>query len=211
VTARPDSTTHGWSLMTPPSRGKLVILSGPSGAGKSTVLRRLLDCYGDRLHLSISATTRAPRAGEESGVDYYFLSPQEFERLRQAGEFLECCEVFGRGIWYGTPLSEVTPSLQAGKSVILEIDVEGAQKALERFPDALTIFLKPSSWEELERRLRGRNTDSEDEIQRRLEVARRELAQADRYKYQVINDDPDRAADQIARLIFSTPEANRYA
>jgi len=184
-------------------RGKLAIISGPSGAGKTTVLGNLIEQHGESLHLSISATTRPPRPGERHGVDYYFLSPEEFERKRLAGAFLECCEVFGRGHWYGTLLAEVTPSLEAGKSVILEVDVQGAQKALARFPDALTIFIEPGSWEELERRLRQRKTDSEEDIRRRLEVARRELKLAGEYDYQVVNDDPAAAARRIAEIIFS--------
>ncbi|MCI0334275.1 MAG: guanylate kinase [Planctomycetes bacterium] len=181
-----------------PTVANLLVLSGPSGVGKSTVLRRLLERHPDRLRLSVSATTRPPRPGETDGVDYYFLSADEFARRRQAGEFLECCEVFGRGHWYGTLLSEVTPSRNDEKWVILDIDVEGAEKIRDRFPDVPSIFLRPSSDAELERRLRARGTESEPAIQRRLEVARRELARADQYQFQVINDTVDRAVEQIS-------------
>ncbi len=108
------------------SVGNLIVLSGPSGVGKSTILRSLIARFSDSLRLSISATTRKPRPGEQDGVDYYFLASEEFTRRREAGEFLECCEVFGRGHWYGTLRSEVAPRLAAGKWVVLEIDVDGA-------------------------------------------------------------------------------------
>jgi guanylate kinase len=165
-------------------------------------LKGLLErCPG--LAMSVSATTRPARAGEHDGVDYYFLSAAEFERRRATGEFLECYEVFGRGYWYGTLASEVAPSLAAGKSIVLEIDVQGAMAVLQRYPDALTIFVHSSSLEELERRLRGRGTETEDAIRRRLEVARRELAAADRYRHQVVNDDVDRAVQEICDIIRS--------
>jgi guanylate kinase len=135
------------------------------------------------------------------GVDYYFLTTDEFGRRRDAGEFLESCEVFGQGCWYGTLLSEVTPSPNDQKWVILDIDVEGAEKVCRQFPNVPTIFLRPSSEAELERRLRARGTESEAAIQRRLEVARRELARAERYKFQVINDTVERAVDAISEIL----------
>jgi guanylate kinase len=189
-------------------RGRLLVFSGPSGVGKSTLLGRVLDRCGDRLHLSVSATTRPPRRDERHGVDYHFVSQEEFHRRRLAGEFLECCEVFGTGHWYGTLLDEVLPSLEAGKWVVLEIDVEGAKTVLSKFPDAVTVFIRPESAEELERRLRQRGTESEQSIGRRLEVARRELATADAYQYQVINDRLDRAADELCQLLDRLADAD---
>jgi guanylate kinase len=186
--------------------GKLVVISGPSGAGKSTVLRRVFTQCSRPLEMSISATTREPRPGETDGVEYHFLSAEEFERRRQAGDFVECFEVFGRGCWYGTLESEVSPGLDAGKWVVLEIDVDGTLSVLEQFPQALTIFVTPPSVEELERRLRNRGTESEEAIQRRLEVARREMQMTDQYRYTVINDDVDRAVREICDLLTSDGE-----
>ena len=184
------------------TRGKLVVFSGPSGAGKTTVLDRLFERAGVPLIRSVSATTRQPRPGEVDGVDYHFLTQEEFERRRLGGEFLECFEVFGTGHWYGTLTEEVTPGLDAGKWVVLEIDVKGALEVLGHFPDAITIFIGPGSLEELERRLRGRGTESEESIQRRLEQARDELAMADRYRHYVVNDDVDRAAEEIRNILI---------
>jgi guanylate kinase len=150
---------------------------------------------------SVSATTRPPRPGERDGVDYHFLSDEEFERRRRAGEFVECFEVFGRGYWYGTLKSEVAPRLAAGKWVVLEIDVQGTLAVLDQYPEAVTIFVETETLEELERRLRGRGTESEEAIQRRLEVARRELALADRYQHRIINRSVERAVAEIEQIL----------
>ncbi|QEG34799.1 guanylate kinase [Bythopirellula goksoeyrii] len=181
--------------------GRLVVVSGPSGVGKSTVVKQVLERLAGRLVPSISATTRDPRSGETDGVDYFFLSPAEFTRRREAGDFLETAEVFGRGHWYGTLWSAVRPSLSAGKWVLLEIDVAGAEEVLRQFPDALTIFIQPSTIEELERRLRSRATETPAAIERRLEVARREIALARRYKYQVVNDTVSKAVEEIVNQL----------
>lgn len=187
--------------MSAAKQGKLVVLSGPSGVGKSTVVPRVMERLAERLERSISATTRGPRPGEVDGVDYHFLEPAEFARRLAAGEFLETVEVFGRGHWYGTLWSAVSPRLAAGKWVLLEIDVAGAEKVLSQFADAITIFIEPSSINELERRLRFRGTETEEAIQRRLEVARREIALADRYTYQVVNDTVPEAVDEILKIL----------
>ena len=181
--------------------GRLAVVSGPSGVGKSTVVREVLTRCGDKIRLSVSATTRPPRPGEEDGVDYHFLSGEEFARRADAGDFLECAEVFGRGHWYGTLWSEVRSSLEAGQWVILEIDVDGAGQVLSRFPSAITIFIRAASLEDLEQRLRQRGTETEEAVQRRLTVARRELELADRYQYQVINVTVAEAAEQIINLL----------
>ena len=186
--------------------GLLFVLSGPSGVGKDALLDRMRES-GAPYHFAITATTRQMRPDERDGVDYHFLSTDEFERRRRAGEFLECFEVFDGGTWYGTLESEVAPSLEAAKSIVLEIDVQGATAIVKRYPQAITIFVLPSSpdksQEELERRLRGRGTDSEESIHRRLDTARRELKCADRYRHQVVNDDVETAVKQICDIIRS--------
>ena len=186
--------------------GKLIVISGPSGAGKTTVVRRLFEECRLPLRLSISATTRKPRPGERDNVDYHFLPAEEFARLREADAFLECCEVFGKGSWYGTLRSEVEAGLASGAWVLLEIDVQGALQVLEKYPEAITIFLRPESMEELERRLRGRKTETEDKIQRRLADARHELEMKHRYQYDCINDTIEQSVAEICNLLDA--EAN---
>ncbi|HTQ38096.1 MAG TPA: guanylate kinase [Pirellulales bacterium] len=182
------------------STGRVIVISGPSGAGKTTLLRQLL-ARCDRLVPSVSATTRTPRQGEVDGRDYHFLTKQEFERRRRQGEFLECAEVFGSGDWYGTLKDEVAPRLAAGKWVVLEIDVQGTQTIVRMYPDAVTIFVRPETLEELERRLRNRGTESAAAIELRLAVARRELASADMYRYQVTNQTVERAVEEILNIL----------
>jgi len=183
--------------------GRLVIVSGPSGAGKTTVVQRVLSECPVPLAKSVSATTRSPREGEINGDNYHFLSAADFQSRREAGDFLECFEVFGRGYWYGTLRSEVERGFARGKSVLLEIDVHGMQQALKYFSDAVTIFVRPRTFEELERRLRGRGTESEEAIRRRLEVARQEWEWAPRYQFQVINDSIEEAVKELCQLIQS--------
>jgi guanylate kinase len=176
-------------------------VSGPSGAGKTSVMQCVYCRCPVPLVRSVSATTRPPRPGESDGADYHFLSRAEFRARQEKGEFVECCEVFGQGHWYGTLRSEVAQRLDAGKWVVLEIDVQGAQSVRKQYADAVTIFLDPGSLAELERRLRGRGTESEEAMQRRLAAARRELAAADDYQYHVVNDDRDRAVQEISALL----------
>jgi guanylate kinase len=183
-------------------------MSGPSGVGKSTLVRKLIARTGDRLRKSVSATTRPPRPGEVDGVDYHFLAADEFRRRVAAGEFLEAIEVFGRGHWYGTLLAEVLPSLAAGRWVLLEIDVDGAERALAKYPDAVTLFVAPAadpaaSERVLEERLRARGTEDEASLRRRLEVARHELQRASRYEHLVVNEGLDDAVDRLVDALVS--------
>jgi guanylate kinase len=181
--------------------GKLIIVSGPSGAGKSTLLEKVFRQSGLPLEWSVSATTRKPRPGEVEGRDYHFLSSNQFEKKRAAGEFLECFEVYSRGHWYGTLQSEVAPRLEAGNWVVLEIDVEGTMAVFERYPDAITIFVRPSSLEELERRLKARGTESAEDIEQRIKVAGREMESIDFYRHVVINDDVEQATQQLCEIL----------
>ncbi len=183
------------------SPGRVIIVSGPSGAGKSTLVRRLLEYSPAPLVLSVSATTRPPRSGEKDGVHYHFLSREAFTRLREENAFLECFEVFGRGYWYGTLQSEVEAGLKAGKWVILEIDVDGAAAAAAHYPDAVSFFIWPGSFEELEDRLRKRSTNTPEDLARRLEVARRERAAVDRYHHVIVNQDIEQAVRRMSLLL----------
>jgi guanylate kinase len=187
---------------------KPVIISGPSGAGKSTVVARLLEVSPVPLKVSVSATTRAPRQGEQDGIHYHFLTHAEFQKRRQQGDFLECKEVFGRGDWYGTLRSEVEAGLAAGKWVLLEIDVQGTRIVLEQFPQAVTIFLHPGSLAELDARLRHRGSETDASRKRRLEVAQQEMNQLGQYRYEVINDSVDQAVREICEILAAEAKEN---
>lgn len=180
---------------------KLIIVSGPSGAGKSTIVRELLKVTPLPLKVSVSATTRARRQGEEEGVDYHFLSREEFRRRRERGEFLECKEMYGGGDWYGTLRSEVTSGHATGKWVLLEIDVCGALAVLEQVPNAVTIFIDTGSMMELEKRLRKRGSETSDSLARRLNVAAREMKYRDKYQYHVINDSVSQAVSELCGIL----------
>jgi guanylate kinase len=180
-------------------RGDLFVIAGPSGVGKGSVVRRLLERDPDRLVLSVSATTRAPRPGERDGYDYRFVDDAGFDRLVAADALLEWATVFGDR--YGTPADGVEIARAAGRDVILEIDVQGAEQVRRRTPDAILIFLAPPSLGELERRLRARGTESEERIRRRLATAEAELARSPAFDHLVVNDDLDAASSQVAAII----------
>lgn len=185
---------------------KVFVITGPSGVGKGTLIRALLERC-PTLELSISATTRQPREGERNGVDYYFLSPEEFDRRRDERDFLEFAPYSGNH--YGTLRSEVDRRLEAGHSVVLEIEVQGAQQVRQSKPDSVQIFIAPPDESVLRERLRGRGTDSPEAIDRRLKTAEQELAQQDDFDYRIVNDDLDAAATELESIVRSSigPEA----
>lgn len=184
-----------------PARGKIFVLSAPSGTGKSSIIAKLIERPELRLRFSISATSRKPRGTEKHGVEYYFLSNEEFKERADHGEFVEWEEVYP-GTCYGTLVSEIDRICNAGYNVIMDIDVKGALNVKKCFgADALTIFILPPSKEELERRLRGRATDSEETIAKRLAKADFELGFADKFDRRVVNDTLEHAADEVANLI----------
>jgi guanylate kinase len=179
-------------------KGLLIVLSGPSAAGKGTVCKALIARHPE-IALSISCTTRVPRCGEREGINYFFRSEAEFKQLIREDEFLEYACVYGN--YYGTPKSFVASKLAQGDDVLLEIDVQGALKAKKMFPDGILIFLVPPSMEELERRIRGRATESEEQISERLSKAKSEMAQVDRYDYVIVNDHVERVVEEIESII----------
>lgn len=181
-------------------KGTLFVFSGPSGVGKGTLNAKLFAEFGEQMAFSVSATTRAPREGEIDGTHYFFIDKQEFENRIANNDFLEYAQFAGN--FYGTPRSYVMSLLEAGKNVLLEIEVQGAMQVMERMPDCVSIFVLPPSFEELERRLRGRGTETEDKIVKRLQTAKGELAYADKYRYQVVNGGDLEQAYQELRSIY---------
>lgn len=179
-------------------RGQLVVMSGPSGVGKSTVISELLAKRKD-IHFSVSYTTRSPRTGEQDGVNYNFVSRQEFERMISENELLEYAEYVNN--YYGTSIKVIRDKLEAGIDVLLDIEVQGAAKVRKRCPDAIFIFIAPPSFDELSSRLHGRKTDSEDVITGRLEKARIECREIPNYDYVVINDQVSNAVHEIESIL----------
>jgi len=177
---------------------KVFVVTGPSGVGKGTLISSLLD-RTDRLELSISATTRKPRPGEVNGVHYYFLSDDEFDRYIAESEFLEHAAYVDKR--YGTLRSEVSKRTDEGMSVVLEIEVQGARQIRETMPEAVQIFIAPPSLEALKERLLMRGTDSETQVQRRLETAESELAAQNEFSYVIVNDDLKQAEDMLFKVV----------
>jgi guanylate kinase len=195
---------------------RLIVISGPSGAGKGTLIKRVMSCVPD-LHLSVSATTRAKREGEEHGREYFFLSRDEFLHWVESGLFLEWALYTGN--LYGTPVKAVEEQLCAGRDVILEIELKGADNVLAQCPEAVMVYIMPPSLEELERRLRGRGTETERAIRNRLARAQEEMAEVEKkgaeglpsLHYVIVNDKVKRASEELAGIIERTREEDEQA
>ncbi|MDD6251447.1 MAG: guanylate kinase [Oscillospiraceae bacterium] len=185
--------------------GKLYVYSGASGVGKGTIMKELLKA-DDSICLSVSATTREPRPEEKNGVHYYFLSREEFDSIVAEGGFMEHATYCNNS--YGTLRSEVEEKLAAGKNVFLEIDVQGALNIIKDYPDCVSIFIMPPSFETLEKRLRARNTETETQIRNRLETAMREIKLSEVYDYCVVNDDLDKAVEDVLAIVKKESEKN---
>jgi len=177
----------------------LVVITGPSGVGKDTLVRELKRKLGDSLHVAVTATTRPPRPGERHGVHYYFLSQGEFEDLIRQGGLLEHATVYGHR--YGVPKAPLREALSQGKDVVVRVDVQGGQFIKSHYPEAVTIFLLPPSEEELARRLRGRGQDDPQQVALRLLVAQEEMAQAQQFDYQVVNDQLEEAVEAVLAIM----------
>jgi guanylate kinase len=179
----------------------VLIVSGPSGSGKSTLVQKILELPGTLL--AVSCTTRAPRKTESAGKWYNFVSEAEFQQMVARGEFLEHAQVFGKN-WYGTPRKWLDEALAQKKDLVLEIDVQGALQVKGKLPRSVAIFVLPPSAPDLERRIRERGQDSEDEIRRRLERARQEIQNYNRYDFTIINDDLDRAGREVQAIALAS-------
>ncbi|HXB16428.1 MAG TPA: guanylate kinase [Solirubrobacteraceae bacterium] len=180
---------------------RVFVITGPSGVGKGTLIRGLMERL-PQLELSVSATTRPPRPGEGEGVDYHFLSPQEFERRVREGDFVEHADYAGRR--YGTLRSELDRRVGAGVPVVLEIEVQGARQVREAMPEAVQVFIAPPSLEALRTRLIGRGTDDPQEVERRLRVAEQELAAQSEFGHVVVNDRLEDALDQLTEIVAAS-------
>lgn len=181
-------------------KGCLVVLAGPSAVGKSTVVSRLRHDVDD-LYFSVSMTTRAPRPGEVDGVDYFFVTPEDFQKRIDADEMLEWADIHGGLQRSGTPAQPVRQALTEGRPVLVEVDLEGARNVKALMPEARLVFLAPPSWEVLVDRLTGRQTESQDVIDRRLETAREELAAQGEFDHVVVNDNLDSAVSEISAIL----------
>jgi guanylate kinase len=191
--------TDAQPVSTPERRSRLVVLAGPTAVGKGTVAADVRRNHPD-VWISVSATTRPPRPGEENGVHYWFVSDEEFDRMIAEDDLLEWAVVH-KAARYGTPRQPVDLALASGRPAMLEIDLQGARQVRETMPGALFVFLKPPSWDELVRRLVGRGTETEEERTRRLDTAREELAAEPEFDVTIVNHEVHAAADQLVRLM----------
>lgn len=184
-------------------KGLLIVFSGPSGCGKTTILGEYMKGRDDCV-FSVSATTRAPRPGEQEGVDYFYVTRKKFERMIKKGQLLE--HTIYNENYYGTPLKPVLSAMKKGKDVVFDIEVDGASQVKKQYPDSVTIFLKPPSLEELRRRLEGRGTETPEAIEKRLARAEIEMGYADRYDHIIVNDTIEQAASELRGIIESAHE-----
>lgn len=179
-------------------KGFLLVVSGAAGTGKGTIIKKAMP-KNDRLILSVSATTRSPRAGEVEGESYFFISKDEFNKMVDMGEFLE--HAYVHTDFYGTPRRKVEEEILNGKIVVLEIDVQGAKEVVRKYENVVSIFIIPPSFDELEKRLRDRNSENEAEIERRMSNARIEIGQLDSYDYVILNDDVERCTEDFLSIV----------
>ena len=182
-------------------KGLLIVISGPSGAGKGTICKELLSRHIENIELSISATTRLPRNGEVEGISYFFKSKDDFLYMIQNNDLIEYAHVYGN--YYGTPKKYVLDKIDEGKDVILEIDVQGAMKVKQNYPDAVFIFIMPPSYEELKHRILSRGTETLADIEKRMHSAYEEIKSAANYGYIVINDDVKKATDKVCGILLA--------
>lgn len=190
------------------TNGHLVVISGPSGVGKSTIAHKVVDRSG--AEFSVSATTRQPRPHEKDGRDYHFVDRETFEKMIADGELLEWAEVFGE--LYGTPAEPVRQAVRQGRTVLLDVDVQGGRQVHESMPDAIFVLIVPPGDDELERRLRGRGSETDEQVRRRLSRAREEIAAAERqgiYNHQVVNDRLDEAIQTVMRIVNQPETSNQ--
>lgn len=185
------------------SRGNIYIVSGPSGVGKGTVVKGVI-AADEKIVLSVSATTRKPREGEVDGVHYFFMSNEEFDKTIESNGFIEYATYCGNS--YGTPKAEVFEKIEQGYDVILEIDIQGGRQILEKFPQAYGVFILPPSYKELEKRLRGRNSEPDDVVKKRLNAARDEIKQSYLYDCFVVNDTVEHAVQSVVNIIKNNRE-----
>jgi len=183
---------------TPAARGSIIVISAPSGAGKSTLIKRLITSTPG-LAFSVSYTTRAPRPAEKHGRDYFFVSPKVFEGMLRRDEFVEWADVHGH--FYGTARKQLHAAQEAGKDILLDIDVQGHMQVRHRLPQAISVFILPPSFEELSRRLRDRHSDTAEDIARRLETARKEITHWCEYEYLVVNDNLKDATQALQAIV----------
>ncbi len=180
------------------NKARLIIFTGPSGVGKGTILSDFFKKADNNIVYSISNTTRKPRDGEINGMHYYFVTKEEFEELISKNEFLEYAQYGGN--YYGTNQKFVDEKINSGKSVLLEIELKGALEVMKKRPDAITIFIKPPSFEELEKRLKGRHSDDDESIKKRLEIAKEELKNTDKFNYIIENKVVNEAVDELIKI-----------